>query len=986
MERRITMFRILLCGLITTVWLATIAFGADDSSSPKLRMAVIKAESKAAIKQLARMGIDIAAVTEGAMKKRADGSATPTYQVEAVISRLDEKKLKHYEWHESSLRLKSTRPTIGEPFSVYHSFDEPDNGIKAQLYQIQAQYRKIAHLKVIGRSVQHRPILAMQLGPKSYKRHKKPPKPQVLFLATHHAREWVATEMGMRLIRYLAENYGKMEPVTHLLNSVEIWVIPMANPDGYEYTFTTERLWRKNLRDNDGDGEISLADGVDLNRNFDAHWGLDEEGSSSNPYSGTYRGPEPGSEPETQAVTRFIRAKDFKFILSYHTYGNLILYPWGWQVKTPSLDDPIFIAQAGTDDHPAIVDSLLQEGYDPGVGADLYITNGDFTDWCYDKAGIPAYTVELTKGYGFEFPDDEEMVQQVFEDNLPFALALAQSAEDPAHPVSPVDIEVEEAYHTPLTVSYGSRQMVEILAPMAADLYLQYSINGLENQEAPFIEALGRFYNQNPGVYFSRYVAVIDGQSAGDQVTYSIIADDQPIGPFSYSVAQTSGNPVLLLSADDNYLDDYTTSLAAAGVGHDIWSAQVQKSAPDFAGVLSHYNAVVWYSGDAKAPVLTPEGENIFENKALVIRDFLNYNNGKLLATGQDLASLAVLDFGDEESSDSANDFLQYYLGSHLYTDGGGMAADTGLPYDIVGEPGDPIFDGLSFSLSGGDGADNQQSADTFLNTAYFEPAYDSHVAARYDRPGSPFSPHSGEYYVYSQMADSTYKRLGGTFDIPADSPTLSFWISYNIETDWDFAFVEIAPAGTDEWTTLPDQNGLTTTNTGDSCSAGWSEEIHPQLTYYLTATENSDPSNSGDQYICDPTGTTGQWHAMTGNSAGWHQVVMDLSAYAGQTVELYISYASDWGTQELGVFVDDISLGDLPLQDFETDLPPWEITTAADQTAYNNWVHMPSTNFPEGPVIRTADTVYFGFGLEAVDSIENRNLIIQRTLRYLGL
>ena len=139
----------------------------------------------------------------------------------------------------------------------------------------------------------------------------------------------------------------------------------MANPDGYQYTFTNERLWRKNLRDNDGDGQITIADGVDLNRNFDSHWGYEDEGSSPIWSSGQYRGLAPNSEPETQAVIDFIQDNDFKFVISYHTYGNLILYPWGWQVKTSSLDDPIFVAQAGTDANPAIYDTLLSDEGEP---------------------------------------------------------------------------------------------------------------------------------------------------------------------------------------------------------------------------------------------------------------------------------------------------------------------------------------------------------------------------------------------------------------------------------------------------------------------------------------------------------------------------------------------------------------------------------------------------------------------------------------------
>ena len=99
--------------------------------------------------------------------------------------------------------------------------------------------------------------------------------------------------------------------------------------------------------------------------------------------------------------------------------------------------------------------------------------------------------------------------------------------------------------------------------------------------------------------------------------------------------------------------------------------------------------------------------------------------------------------------------------------------------------------------------------------------------------------------------------------------------------------------AGSGIWTTLPDANGATSPSTGDSCPEGWVDQIHPFLANYMDAD-------------CNPVGATGEWHGITGNGGGWRQVDMDLSAYAGQTVELYIAYASDWSVQNLGVFVDD--------------------------------------------------------------------------------
>jgi hypothetical protein len=809
-------------------------------------------------------------------------------------------------------------------------------------------------------------------------------KPEVLFLATFSGRSWISTEIAMRLVNYLTINYGSDMRVTSLLDSTELWVIPVVNPDGYEFTFTTDRLWYKNLRDNDGDGVITSADGVNINRNFDSYWAFDDEGSSALPFDPIYRGTAASSEPETRALMGFTQAHDFNFIVSYHAYGNLILYPWTWQVKTPSLDDPIFVALAGTDDNPAIWDSLLDAGYNPGLGSDLYISNGGFTDWCYDALGVPAFYVVLTNGYdsegnyyGFEFPDNDSMVQTVFEDNLEFAISVAESAADPAHPVSPVGIATQDVYHTPVTASHGADQIIEVLARKDLDLTLHYTINGGSNQTAGFTENLGVFYNTKEGAHYTKYVAFVSGQAASDSVNYRISGGNPELGPYNYTVTRATGNSILVMAAEDYtgenpvypstegpfYLSYYTDALDAYGYAYDVWDVDAELAVPSPTEVLSHYDIVIWYTGDDYAP--TPL--NIHEHEVLNLREFMNNYRGKLFATGQDLAWLPAV-YGLYP-----DDFFQYYLGAYTHLDGGGMDVDSSLPFDITGITGDPVFTGLSFSLHGGDGANNQDFADTFFLTSYFLPYMNNSIAATYDRPGNPFSPYSGDYYVYSQMTEGgqSYKRLGGTFTLPSGSPTLSFWVSYDIETGWDFAFVEISTDGSDDWTTLPDSNGLSTTDTGDSCFEGWVEQLHPFLSHYMDE-------------ACNPVGSSGQWNAFTGNSGGWQQVELDLSAYAGQTVELYISYATDWATQFRGVFLDDIELSGYPLEDFEAGMGQWGVSTAPGSRATNNWARISGADYPEGPALRTSNSVYLGFGFEAIDTSENRNILMHRVMSYL--
>ena len=159
-------------------------------------------------------------------------------------------------------------------------------------------------------------------------------------------------------------------------------------------------------------------------------------------------------------------------------------------------------------------------GYDPGVGADLYITNGDFTDWSYYQAGVPSHTLEFTDGYDFRFPDDEAMVQTVFEDSLEFVLSVAESAWHPFYPKSPVDMPAEGIYHTPVTSSYGTNQLIEVVARKYSRPKLYYQINGGRWKKVRLRERLGRFYNDEPGLFYTRYAAEIRGQQAGDTVTY----------------------------------------------------------------------------------------------------------------------------------------------------------------------------------------------------------------------------------------------------------------------------------------------------------------------------------------------------------------------------------------------------------------------------------------------------------------------------------
>lgn len=312
-----------------------------------------------------------------------------------------------------------------DTFTVYQSFDKPGTGIRATLEAWAAADTAI-RLDSIGASVERRPILAVKVGPPG----DDPARPNVLFMATHHAREWISTVMAMKLIRWLADSLAPA-----LRDTRDLWVVPVENPDGYQYTFTDDRLWRKNRRAN-GDGTY----GVDPNRNYPVFWGFDDVGSSPQPVTEIYRGSGPASEPETQAVIAFHAAHPPVVAVSYHSYSGLELYPYGYSPGALSPDLSLYQALAGTDLAPAVWDSVPgspNAHYHPGPGWNLYRTNGEYTDWAYLAHGTIAFTTELTSGccvnglyYGFDFPDDSALVERVFRDNLPFAIALIAAAGD----------------------------------------------------------------------------------------------------------------------------------------------------------------------------------------------------------------------------------------------------------------------------------------------------------------------------------------------------------------------------------------------------------------------------------------------------------------------------------------------------------------------------------------------------------------------------
>ena len=205
-------------------------------------------------------------------------------------------------------------------------------------------------------------------------------------------------------------------------------------------------------------------------------------------------------------------------------------------------------------------------------------------------------------------------------------------------------------------------------------------------------------------------------------------------------------------------------------------------------------------------------------------------------------------------------------------------------------------------------------------------------------------TPTDGSQYVYSQVADLSYKRLTRVLDVPsAGDATLTFQVDRDTETTWDHFFVEARTSGADDWTTLPDGNGATVADTGSSCPI-WLD-MHPFLRHYQTAVEEPD---EGDP-PCLPEGDVGdppgEWHAATGASNGWEEWAIDLSHWAGATVEVSLTYASDDVVQMSGVFIDEIvtpsGVGSTSFEDDGDEMDGWTVPGAPDGSVpnSNDWI-----------------------------------------------
>jgi hypothetical protein len=308
----------------------------------------------------------------------------------------------------------------------YHTLAQMEN----ILQDIANDYPDITDLYSIGTTYENRDIWCLEISDNP---GEDEGEPGVFFMGLHHAREWPTVEICLYLIDQLTSEYGYNSQITDAVNNNRIWVVTCVNPDGYYYCHDQSHDWRKNRR------PVPGGIGIDLNRNYagssngDAWgaWGSVGPASiSNNPSSELYCGPSPFSEAETQAIRDMFLENDIHASISWHTHGQLVLWPWAYSYD--QAPDYNYLMQVAQDIASEITKQSGSGTYLPQQGAHLYPTTGDTTDWVYGyghyNLGRPTfvYTIEACA----DFHPSESYLDQIVKENFDGALVLLDEAEN----------------------------------------------------------------------------------------------------------------------------------------------------------------------------------------------------------------------------------------------------------------------------------------------------------------------------------------------------------------------------------------------------------------------------------------------------------------------------------------------------------------------------------------------------------------------------
>jgi len=311
---------------------------------------------------------------------------------ETIVSDLKQ-KIDH---DNASMELLRSQKDGEEWYNIYRTYEE----VQDKLVEI-ANSSSIATLIDLGDSYENRAIKGLKFSTGGTN------KPAVFFNGCQHAREWITVMATTYFADQLAQNYINNPFTETLLDLVDVYIIPIVNPDGYVYTHTTDRYWRKNRQPNAN----STCIGTDLNRNWDADWNGGESTSTSE-CSDIYVGTSPFSATEANVLKSYMEAvPNLVGHLDIHSYSALVLGPLGYtNTETPDHAEIVSLGNAMNDAITNTNNYPFTFGIGDANGA-LYLASGTMPDWSYDELGTLGYTYELrpnsSSGGGFELPESQ---------------------------------------------------------------------------------------------------------------------------------------------------------------------------------------------------------------------------------------------------------------------------------------------------------------------------------------------------------------------------------------------------------------------------------------------------------------------------------------------------------------------------------------------------------------------------------------------------
>ncbi|XP_055464104.1 carboxypeptidase A2 [Psammomys obesus] len=273
-------------------------------------------------------------------------------------------------------------------FGAYHTLEE----IYREMDNLVAENPGLVSKVNIGSSFENRPVSVLKFSTGG-------DKPAIWLDGGIHAREWVTQATALWTANKIASDYGTDPAITSLLGTMDIFLLPVTNPDGYVFSQTTNRMWRKTRSRVSG----SFCLGVDPNRNWDANFG--GPGASSNPCSDSYHGPKPNSEVEVKAIVDFIKSHGkVKAFITLHSYSQLLMFPYGYKCAKPdNFAELNEVAQKAAQSLKRLHGTSYKVG---PICSVIYQASGGSIDWAYDFGIKYSFAFELrdTGFYGFLLP------------------------------------------------------------------------------------------------------------------------------------------------------------------------------------------------------------------------------------------------------------------------------------------------------------------------------------------------------------------------------------------------------------------------------------------------------------------------------------------------------------------------------------------------------------------------------------------------------